>query len=272
MHGDAYRMQRRPGSRHLVVNDGNSGVLVIEPSTGQEIARVAVPRKDVDAGLVEWWYFSDDGRMMAVQDERGTLTLIPLVSSVPSAVRSVELGIPQRGWPYLWDESLILADDHFRFLEIAFDGHTVQVVARPSVEIRRKHVRWRAALDRLPAGSTILRVSPDDGSLVYANSLEPPSILGILRWAGDLPEWSIPVPIDTAKSATYGDRLFVLHEESIDGWTSTGMNYMSFSPPAEFQFRDVDIIPGHETVAPMLAALCSSRDQAKADLIATYTL
>jgi hypothetical protein len=183
---DLYRVQRRPGHPHVIVNDGYRGLRVIEPRAEIDIARVPFPADYGRFGVVGEWCFRADGQQALVLDEDNRLACwLSLGQDLASFMLEYP---PLRGLfdlRYSWEGNALWlkAGKSEGLLQLSWDGNRPALTPVSSIAARTQVPGWRNAVEQLPTqGTNVLRVESDRRRMLYHRYSPDPAMVGIYSW------------------------------------------------------------------------------------------
>jgi hypothetical protein len=258
--GDMYRMHRRPGYTHIVINDDYQGVKIIDPLNNLLIGQQAFPDQYSPAGIIDNWFFSADGsRMITVCEEDRRVALIDLVSEQGSA--AVEYPPIERmsNLAYIWDDAFFFFNLPTRqYFLLQKQDNVWGFAEQRSIDMRIKYPRWCAVLDHLPAqGCAIQRIEPALGTILYHDYRSKPQQIGLVSWR-EGQNWSIPINRQAARFCSDGNKMFLLDEQEVEIFDRDGTSLLKIESPSGFHFWDVDALRRDETHATALVILSAS--------------
>lgn len=270
---DVYRIQRRPGTRQLVINDQYRGLLVIDPVTGETLASASFPGNSGQYGVIDYWCFSSNGNSAAVFNrDSSTMSLVSFVDLSASAVAIPPSMEAIEGIRYIWDDRLIIGDQSLRFYEVRAAGSGSDFISLSSIAARQACPKWRAALDRLPPRSNAVKVEPREGMLLYGVGSGGSGRVGVLDWHEPRNDFSLPVSATSSRLAVRVGAIFLAAEQEIQEWSSAGALTDLYRPPPGYQFHDVEYVPADQNTDAFLAALCVAVDYSDDGVLALYNL
>lgn len=271
--GDIYRMQRRPGTGQLVVNDDYRGLRVIDPWLASDPIYLPFPTDYDSAGIIDIWCFRADGSAaLVISSENGAAAWISLQE--PGQAHALTYP-PQRkavGIRYVWDDTLLLIDTSGSFLELVWTDGQPSLVPRASIDVRLRHRAWRQALERLPTLCNVLRHEPDRARLLYYDHAAQPERIGVINWHNPSAEWAIVVPASVLRLAANNYTLFVLRDGAVWSWNQCGGSKAVYPVPDGYDCIDLETLPATSRHPSTLAILCTPRDRSANAQLLLYTL
>lgn len=260
---DLYRLQRRPGYAHVLVNDDNRGVAWLDPWTGRELGTAGFPGPGI--ALDGWCLAASGEAALVLSDEERRAYLVPVGAGRASRGRAHVVEYPAietaRSVFYDWQgEALWLADPATgKLFELVWgaDG-APRLEARLGVDAPPQLVPWVRMFRRLGPRALVARVQPDLCAAAFVDPDGPDGgRIGILDWSADTVTGA-PAPAAAPRVAFAGRTLFVLDENAVRALDERGEIVAVLPAPAGFSFVDLDTLPPRDGRPAALVLLASS--------------
>ncbi|GEM_PF-3202707 len=273
--GDVYRIQRRPGTAQLILNDNYQGLRVFDPWSASNNIQAAFPDGYDSTGIVHVWCFRADGQAALVLNAESHIAAwMPLSLTDPHAGQAFMF--PAAYNPLhvrcLWeDDTLLITDKSQSFLRLVWSDGQPTLIPSTSLDVRIQEPIWRRALDRLPQACTILRQEADTQRMLYYEYTEQLARIGIISWRNQSEDWSIPAPDTVFRLASSSQSLFVLQESEVQQWNRDGALEAIYAAPTGYRCFDLDTLATHNNTVT-LAVLCTPESGSMVDQLLLYTL
>jgi hypothetical protein len=258
--GDIYRAQRRPGSTQLLINQDYKGIALLDVWKAQIHTTLPFPASFAEAQVIDGWCLRADGGAAAIfNEEQQRAAYLPLETDEPAS----PLPIPEtmntfQDLRYLWekDDLWLSGGKTSRISTLTWPQGKPIWEAKSNLQARIAHTAWVRTLDLLPTyNSTVLRVQPDTGDILYHTFAEEP-VVGVVNWKGQ-PQWSITAPQEVSGLTLASHHLFVLHEYEIHALNMQGQIQAVYPVTEGFHFSCFDTLPAQEGHPAALVALAS---------------
>jgi hypothetical protein len=267
--GSIYRLQRRPGHRDVVVNDGDRGLRVIEPMSGTEIARAAFSTGYGQDRSIAAWCFRADGAMAMSFSASGSGALLSFTGE-PSRDLTAPGRLPLDDLRYSWaaDQPLFVQNG-LEFWVLRFGEASSTFTALPAIQVRVQAPSWRKAIEDVPPlRSRVLRNEPDCSRMLAYVYETPPGELVALSWRPDEQTLRIPVRAYVPDIAYHDRRMFLLFDHEVQAINADGDVSDVFPVPDGFYFRALDTVAAStEGPAALVVAASSLNDDAESRLL-----
>lgn len=269
---DIYKVSRRPNHHEIVVNDGYSGVRLIDPWQGRTVAQVPFTEAYARAGVIAGWCLRADGDAIVVfdDDERRGCWL-SVADGTASDIAHTPWPLTE-AMPYDWrGDTLWLKDPYgFRFGSLSQSGSRYEMTEREGHDVLQANRSWRQAIDRLRRmGAYCVRIEPEHGRMLLAGMADPS--VGIIGWL-EQPEIVVPGPSGVARMAAHGQQLIVMREYEAQLLDQAGLIQRSFPAPDGFHLVGLDTLPATETRSAAIVLAAQALDERLVTRFSLYAL
>lgn len=258
LRSDIYKMQRRPRNPHLLVNDDDVGIRILDPWTGQDVARI--PVGDPPFMIGDWALRADGAAVVVFDDEhrRGFHVSLP-----DGAVRALPYPPWQHtvGAPYDWRDDVLWLKDPESTSFWRLDGR-LEPTVHDGFETLTGNRAWRRATDRLRrANAAAYCVAAERMEMLTIGCpLDDPRMhIGRIGWAGQ-PDLSVPVPERVVGVEVIDQTLIGLYEDAAIAFTPDGQHVARLAAPPEFRFGFLAHLPESDARQSAVVVLAYPHD------------
>ena len=273
--GEIYLVQRRPMHPHVVVNNKNQGIRVLDPWRGIDILQVSFTEKYDSSGMINGWCFRADGKaVLVLNEETRNACLLPLEAEGSS----YDLKCPPLreiiDLRYVWenDSFWLTGGRSFAYFNLQWQDGEPVFVERGGIYGRKEHRAWCQALDQIQVlSSQVLRVEPDKAQMIYYDSSKHPETIGVLSWR-DETTWLVSALDYVPVMAFHKGHMFLMYEHEVHAINQQGQVVTIYPAPQGFYCCGLDTIPYHDMYPAALVLACSSLSHPKHSQILVYKL
>lgn len=268
---DMYRMHRRPGHPHIILNDAYKGVKIVDPIENKVISEHIFPEPYGPGGIIDNWFFSADGnKMLVVAEDDHRIALIDFKEDQASCMIEYPPVKMMSNITYLWNDTFLFESGLMReYFLLKKTDNAYSFIHQKSIDVRIRYASWRNTADQIYRNDWITHtVDSNTGDILYFDYQSNHQKIGIINWNSGI-SWSIDVDEDVHRFDSDGKHMATIQDYGLKIYNDCGNLVFDVPSPDLWRFWNAHIIPG-ETTRPSACVILSSSLQKNLSQLLVY--